>query len=92
MVIKTTLADPAHDVLRRVIWKGREFPSRVDERTIQLDHLGIKMMHDALPFLSKGRFRSPDTAGYTYLPTGAGHVLKTPRTKSPRVLYLGSLT
>jgi len=84
-VIKTTLPDPFHDVLRRIFWKGRDFPSRRDPLTARLDHMGLKLIHDVLPPLSQGRFRSPDSYGFMMTPTGYGQALEKLSGRGPRL-------
>lgn len=83
-VIKTSLPDPFHHFWREANWGFKPFPSQTDEKTAQMQHLAIRLIHDVLPVLSNGKFRSPASFGYTKLSTGYAQVIEKMEGRGPR--------
>lgn len=75
-VVKTSLPNPKHHFWREVNWGFRPLPAQVDERSAQLECLAGRLIHAALPILSQGKFRSPNSLGYTRLQTGYAQVVE----------------
>lgn len=84
LVVKTAQTDPWHEFLRSLNWRG-PFPPQVDAITAQHDHLTSKLIHQILPYITKGIISSPDSLGYTFLPgVGYAQVLQKMKGRSPR--------
>ena len=69
-VVKTTTSDALHDLLRRVNWGARDFPSQVREIQAQLDHLATDQISAVLSPITHGRYHAPRSYGYTLLANG----------------------
>ena len=83
-VIKTSLPDPWHHLWRTINWDFRKFPAQTEELAAQTEHLSTRLIHAVLPVLSDGKFYSPDSYGYTGLPTGYGQVVEHIDGRPPR--------
>lgn len=84
-VIKTTLPLSAwHHLWRVVNWGLTDLPARFSEVHTKLDFVSSKLIHEALPVVSQGRFYAPDVYGYTNLPTGYSLVGERLRGRPPR--------
>ncbi|MBI4100362.1 hypothetical protein HY439_01340 [Candidatus Microgenomates bacterium] len=83
-VIKTSCPDSWHHLWREVNWDFKPFPARVFEIDAQLEHLSTRLIHQVLPRLSGGKFRSPDSFGYTDLPNGFAQVVEKMEGRGPR--------
>ncbi|OGK15035.1 hypothetical protein A2690_02900 [Candidatus Roizmanbacteria bacterium RIFCSPHIGHO2_01_FULL_39_12b] len=75
-VIKTPQPGPLQDLMRMPNWRFKEFPHSVDERAAQLEHLSTRLIHEVLPVLTHGKFRSPASYGYTYLGNGYAQLIE----------------
>jgi hypothetical protein len=83
-VIKTADTTPSHDLLRRMAWGFRDFPSQVSEKAAQLDYLATNLISDVLPTLTLGRVYSPHSFGYTELPSGYAQLIEEVKGRGPR--------
>jgi len=83
-VIKTSLPDAPHHLARTAYWGFREFPTRVDKTSAKLEHVGTRIIHNVLAFLTEGRFYSPNSLGYTMLSTGYAQVVEKMEGRVPR--------
>lgn len=84
-VIKTTLPLSAwHQLWRVVNWGFTDLPARFSEVHTQLDLVTAKLIHDALPVVSQGKFYAPDVYGYTKLPTGYALLVERLSGRPPR--------
>lgn len=83
-VIKTSLPDPWHHFWRIVNWDYRDVPARTSEKQTQLEHLATRIIHNSLPILTDGKFKSPSSFGYTKLATGYAQVVEKMNGRGPR--------
>ncbi|MDP3998045.1 MAG: hypothetical protein Q8P89_00305 [bacterium] len=83
-VIKTSLPDPLHHLWRTIRWELKPFPAQNIEVAAQLEHLSTRLINKVVPILTNGKFQSPDSLGYTQLPTGYAQVLEKMYGRGPR--------
>jgi len=83
-VVKTTTSDASHDLLRRVNWGVRDFPSQVREIQAQLDHLATDQISAVLSPITHGRYHAPRSYGYTLLDNGFGQGVERLYGRPPR--------
>ncbi|MBI3366478.1 hypothetical protein HY041_02525 [Candidatus Roizmanbacteria bacterium] len=83
-VIKTTLPDPWHHLWRTINWDLEQFPGQHEEVMAQIEHVAGRIIHTALPILTQGKFYSPNSLGYTLLPTGYAQIVEKMVGRPPR--------
>lgn len=83
-VVKTSLPDSWHHLWRIVNWDFHPFPAQHNESAAQQEHLATRIIHTVLPIASKGKFYSPNSLGYAWLPTGFAQVVEKVKGRSPR--------
>jgi len=83
-VIKTSLPDSWHHFWRIINWDFHQFPAQYEESAAQLEHLAGRIIHTVLPIITEGKFYSPASLGYTWLPTGFAQVVEKVEGRPPR--------
>ncbi len=83
-VIKTSLPDAWHHLWRVVNWGFEDLPANKDEAAAQLEHLTARIIHRVLPIVSRGKFCTPASYGYTKLTTGYAQVKEKMVGRGPR--------
>lgn len=83
-VVKTSLPDSWHHFWRIVNWDFHPFPAQHNESAAQQEHIATRIIHTVLPIVSKGKFSSPNSLGYVWLPTGFAQVVEKVEGRPPR--------
>lgn len=83
-VIKTTKPDAGHEFWRMANWGARPFPSQVSELQAQLDHLSVVIINGTVPVVTKGRFVTPASYGFTYFDGGFAQGIERLYGRPPR--------